>query len=73
MLEKNYPLQKINNKELSMKIIDPEIINNIEEWQRLVKEHADIEPIVNKYKEYTKAQKTLEEDKEMLKENQMMK
>lgn len=67
MLEK---LSFIENKykELSMKIIDPEIINNIEEWQRLVKEHADIEPIVNKYKEYTKAQKTLEEDKEMLKE-----
>lgn len=67
MLEK---LSFIENKykELSQKIIDPEIINNIEEWQRLVKEHADIEPIVIKYKEYTKAQKTLEEDKEMLKE-----
>lgn len=67
MLEK---LSFIENKykELSMKIIDPEIINNIEEWQRLVKEHADIEPIVNKYKEYTKAQNTLEEDREMLKE-----
>ncbi|HSH36835.1 peptide chain release factor 1 [Schnuerera sp.] len=67
MLEK---LSFIENKykELSEKIIDPEIINNIEEWQKLVKEHADIEPIVNKYKEYTKAQKTLEEDKEMLKE-----
>ena len=67
MLEK---LSFIENKykELSLKIIDPEIINNIEEWQRLVKEHADIEPIVNKYKEYTKAQNTLEEDKEMLKE-----
>ncbi|MCF6465032.1 peptide chain release factor 1 [Clostridium sp. Cult2] len=67
MLEK---LSFIENKykELSLKIIDPEIINNIEEWQRLVKEHADIEPIVTKYKEYTKAQNTLEEDKEMLKE-----
>ncbi len=45
MLEK---LSFIENKykELSKKIIDPEIINDIEEWQRLVKEHADIEPIV---------------------------
>jgi peptide chain release factor 1 len=67
MLEK---LSFIENKykELSQKIIDPEIINNIEEWQRLVKEHAEIEPIVFKYREYTKAQNTLEEDKEMLKE-----
>ncbi len=37
-------------KELSQKIIDPEIINNIEEWQKLVKEHAEVEPIVFKYK-----------------------
>ncbi|CCQ93433.1 peptide chain release factor RF-1 [[Clostridium] ultunense Esp] len=67
MLEKLSFIEK-KYKELSQKIIDPEIINNIEEWQRLVKEHADIEPIVIKYKEYTRAQKTLEEDKEMLKE-----
>ncbi|NMA87499.1 MAG: peptide chain release factor 1, partial [Tissierellia bacterium] len=55
-------------KELSQKIIDPEVINNIEEWQKLVKEHAEVEPIVFKYREYTKAQQILEEDKEMLKE-----
>ncbi|HHV39475.1 MAG TPA: peptide chain release factor 1 [Tepidimicrobium sp.] len=67
MLEK---LSFIENKykELSEKIIDPEVINNIEEWQKLVKEHADIEPIVMKYREYTKAQTTLEEDREMMKE-----
>jgi len=55
-------------EELSQKIIDPEIISNTSEWQKLAKEHADIEPIVMKYREYTKAKKTLEEDKEMLKE-----
>ncbi|NLJ97712.1 MAG: peptide chain release factor 1 [Tissierellia bacterium] len=67
MLEK---LSFIENKykELSEKIIDPEIINNIDEWQKLVKEHAEIEPIVMKYREYTKAQTTLEEDREMMKE-----
>ena len=43
-------------------------MSNMEEWQKLVKEHADIEPIVNKYREYTKAQETLEEDKELLEE-----
>ncbi|NLW23214.1 MAG: peptide chain release factor 1 [Tissierellia bacterium] len=67
MLEK---LSFIENKykELSEKIIDPEVMSNIEEWQRLVKEHAEIEPIVMKYREYTRAQKTLEEDKELLKD-----
>lgn len=55
-------------KDLSEKIIDPEVISNTNEWQKLAKEHADIEPIVMKYREYTKVQNTLEEDKEMMKE-----
>ena len=55
-------------KELSQKIIDPEVMKDIEEWQKLVKEHADMEPIVFKYREYTKTQELLEEDREMLKE-----
>lgn len=67
MLEKLSFLEN-KYKELSLKIIDPEVIENTEEWQRLVKEHAEIEPIVFKYREYTKAQKILEEDKEMLQE-----
>lgn len=55
-------------KELSQKIIDPKVIEDTKEWQKLAKEHAEIEPIVMKYREYNKALKTLEEDKEMLKE-----
>ena len=38
------------------------------EWQKLVKEHGEIEPIVMKYKEYNENVTRLEEDKEMLKE-----
>ena len=30
----------------------PEIINGSKTWQNLMKEHADLEPIVMKYKEY---------------------
>lgn len=55
-------------EELSKKIIDPEVISDTNEWQRLAKEHAEIEPIVLKYREYTKVKNTLEEDKELLKE-----
>lgn len=52
--------------ELSEKIADPDIISNINEWKKLVKEHAKIEPIVNKYKEYKQTQQQLEESKEMI-------
>ena len=55
-------------KELSEKIIDPEVMADMDEWQKLVREHADMEPIVLKYREYTKTVELLEEDKEMLKE-----
>jgi peptide chain release factor 1 len=58
--------QKYN--ELSEKISDPNIINNISEWQKYVKEHAEIEPIVVKFREYNEAAEQLESAKEMLKE-----
>lgn len=63
-------LSFIENKyeELSKKIIDPEIIAKTTKWQKLAKEHAELEPIVVKYREYMKVKNTIEEDKEMLKE-----
>ncbi|KPU27409.1 peptide chain release factor 1 [Caloranaerobacter sp. TR13] len=67
MLEKLKFLEE-KYKDLSMKISDPEIINKRNEWQKLVKEHAEIEPIVMKYREYTTVSEQLEEAKEMLKE-----
>ena len=35
--------------ELNIKISDPEVIANQSEWQKLMKEHADISEIVEKY------------------------
>lgn len=55
--------------ELSDKINDPEIISNNEEWRKLMKEHSDISPIVNKYKEYEQTKQAIEDAKEMLNEN----
>lgn len=68
MIEK---LSFIENKykELGEKIIDPKTMENMDEWQKLAKEHGEMEPIVHKYKEYNDAVSKLEEDKEMLKEN----
>lgn len=53
-------------KELGERMMDPELISNIDEWQKVVKEHADIEPIVMEYREYTKTKTSLDEAKEML-------
>lgn len=55
-------------EELEKKIIDPEIMKDMNVWQKLAKEHGDMKPIVEKYREYSKHKKELEENKEMLKE-----
>ncbi len=56
-------------QELSMKVSDPEIIGNQPVWQKHIKEMGEMEPIVNKYKEYKKAKEDLAAAKEMLEEN----
>ena len=56
-------------EELEKKIIDPEIMKDMNVWQKLAKEHGDMKPIVEKYREYSKHKKELEENKEMLKES----
>ena len=58
-------------EELNEKIADPEIISNQSEWQKLMKEHADIEEIVQKYREYKKIKNSIEDLKEMLNDKEM--
>ena len=60
----------IENKydELSVKISDPSIMANQNEWRKLCKEHADLEVIVNAYREYKKVVEDLAANKEMLAE-----
>ena len=41
--------------DLEVKISDPDVIANQEQWQKLMKEHADLSPVVKKYDEYVKA------------------
>jgi len=54
-------------KELTEKSMDPDLINrDREEWQRIMKEQSDIEPIVTKYREYTKSREELDDAKAML-------
>jgi len=54
-------------KELVQKTMDPDLINeDREEWQRVMKEQSDIEPIVEKYREYTRVLSELDDAKMML-------
>ncbi len=61
-------LEFIENKydELSIKISDPSIIQNQNEWRKLCKEQSDMEIIVNSYREYKKVTEDLTANKAML-------
>ncbi len=53
-------------QEMSLKVSDPEVINNQPVWQKYIKEMGEMEPIVKKYEEYKKAKEGLAEAKEIL-------
>ena len=63
-------LQVLEDKyiDLTEKISDMEIINDQKVWQKYMKEHADLEPIVNKYREYKSVLNDLSESKAILEE-----
>ncbi len=57
--------------ELTKQISDPEVIARTSEWQKLMKEHSDMTPIVEKYREYKKVSSDLEEAKAMLEDKEL--
>ena len=57
--------------ELTKMISDPEIIANQSEWQKLMKEHASIEDVVMKYREYKKTEQTMNDAKEMMEDKEL--
>jgi peptide chain release factor 1 len=63
-------LKFIENRyeELSHIIADPEVINRQDEWQKLVKEHASLEEIVVRYRQYLDAAQQAEDTRELLQE-----
>ena len=58
-------------EELNKKIADPEIIARTSEWTGYMKEHAEIEEVVLKYKEYKKVLKQLNDAEAMLSDPEM--
>ena len=53
-------------KELEAKLIDIEVINNSKLYQKTAIEHAEIEPIVLKYRDIKETEKRIAENKELL-------
>ena len=57
--------------EITAKISDPEVISRTSEWQKLMKEHAELTPIVEKYREYKKVNNDYEEAKLMMEDKEL--
>lgn len=55
--------------ELSEKVNDPAVISNQDEWRKLMKEHSDLTPVIEKYRELKKVKAAIEEALELLEEN----
>ena len=70
MFQKLEEVEKRYN-ELTEKISNPEIITNQSEWTKLMKEHADIQDVVEKYREYKKVKQDLEDAKLMLEDKEL--
>jgi len=54
---------------ISREINDPDVIADQGQWQRLMKEHSSLTPVVEKYREYRRAVDSCEESREMLNES----
>lgn len=61
-------IESIENKyeEINIKLTDPEIISDQEQYTKLMKEHSELSEIVEKYREYKGYKKAAEDAKEML-------
>lgn len=53
-------------EEIAMQLTRPEIVSDNEQFRRLMKEHSDLSPIVEKYREYTSAVNAEKEALELL-------
>jgi len=54
---------------LSEQISDPEVIADNNRWRILMKEHSDLTPVIDAYREYKRVTESLEEARELLNES----
>ncbi|MDF2533836.1 MAG: peptide chain release factor 1 [Clostridia bacterium] len=64
-------LQALEDKyeDLSHSISDPEIINDQAKWQKLIKEHANLEQIVENFRAFKEVIQSIEDSKAMLEDD----
>ena len=67
-------LEKLNfiedkYKELGEKVMDPDLLKDMKEYQKTMKEYSDLKPIVDRYKEYQGYLNELKDTEEMLGKN----
>ena len=55
-------------EEISESLMDPDVINDTEKFRNLMKEHKNLTPIIEKYREYRTAEDNLSQAKELLDE-----
>ncbi len=65
MFEKLEAVEK-RYEELTKIISDPEVIANQSEWQKAIKEHAAIEDVVIKFREYKKVKQAMSDAEELM-------
>ena len=46
-------------EEINQMLMDPEVINDTEKYKNLMKEHKNLSPIIEKYREYKTVQNNL--------------
>ncbi len=70
MFEKLEAIEK-KYDELTKLISDPEIISNQNEWRKYMKEHASMEDVVQKFREYKKVKNDMDEAKELMEDSEV--
>lgn len=55
-------------EELTKKVVDPNVIADNKTWQKLVKEHSDLTPIIEEYTKLKKCLNTINEDEKLLRQ-----
>ena len=70
MFEKLEAIEK-RYEELTEEIANPELISNQVEWQKAMKEHASLEELVQKFREYKKVKQEMEEAEELMTDPEM--
>lgn len=58
-------------EDLGSQLSDPEVINQQDLWQKLVKEHAELEVIVSCYREYQKTRKAIADTRKIMVDKSM--